>query len=61
MTTVKEHKMSKKLAEMVLAYLFCIQSVAMGSRDIIGVRLQQKDRNHSFLHDGEQNLASHQL
>jgi len=53
--------MSKKLAEMVLAYLFCIQSVAMGSRDIIGVRLQQKDRNHSFLHDGEQNLASHQL
>jgi len=52
--------MSKKLADMVFAYLFCIQSVAMGSRDITGVRLQQKDRNYSFLKDCEQNLASHQ-
>ncbi len=35
--------MAKKLAEMVLAYLTCIQNIAMGSRQIIGDRLQYEN------------------
>lgn len=39
--------MSKKLVEMALSYLACIQSTALGSRYIIDVQLQDKNRSMS--------------
>lgn len=37
--------MSKKLADMALAYLALIQVIALGTRPMIGVRLQNENHN----------------
>ena len=45
--TIKERIMSKKLANMVTAYLAAIQDIALGTRHIIEVRYWHKKHSLS--------------